>query len=432
MEKIKNERHIQAYYSSIILETIFLLLFIITIYYIITPWYDEYKNNEEKLWTQILEYEKIQKSWLSFSDFSTSVEIPSIKKILGKIGEKFFTDNLSNLSNKSYLEFLQEKEKKNNDLNKSSIMKERNDKISKILPSYQEWISVDGNMTDLEFVNYVENILRSFRLITNSNIWIDSVVLDDKEKGSNKVTDSISSQIFYIPLKLEVEWAKSDILDFIYFLQNVGKIDSINENNIIIYKDQVINKNLWKFNGNNIYENKLVNIESIELKEYIDTSSIIRSSREKNSWIWLLQFIRNGTEKDQSYSVNLSLKFYVKGLPSYKVEEFIKKIIYGVNIKDGKYEWFNDILKKTQENLKMIQSKKSNTIPSDILYSLKAIETYLLDLQPEVKKLEVAIKESKNIWWVYKNAYKIKYDVDNIKTNLNEILLKINTLSRKK
>lgn len=425
MENIKNKRLIKWYYSNIILNIIFLIIFWFIIFNIIIPWYDEYKNNKQTLLTKIDSYENLQKEWLSFWDFSSLVTDSNTKTLVSKIWADFFSSNLKNNSNKLYLEFLKDKEKKINELKNSYKIKFRDEKVSKILPSYQEWVSIDGSMTDLEFVNYIELMLRSFRLKSESAIWIGDLVLvwDKSEKNNTKT--SISSQIFYIPLKLEIEWAKADVIEFLYFLQNVWKIESVKDNDIVIYKDNILNKNLWKTNSSNIYENKIVDIESIEFKDYIDTSSFIRSTSWEKTTVWLLNFIRNGVEKWQAYKVDISLRFYVKWLPTYKLESYISRTI----------ETYKQKLKLITDNLKLAQAKKwtnATTEVINIVSNLRSIETYLTDMDQIIKKLEIWLKDKNNLERLYTDATKVKYDIDNINSILDENIKKVKSLSGKK
>lgn len=426
MENKENKRLIQWYYSNIILNIIFLIIFWFIISSVIMPWYSEYSNNKETLITKINNYEKLQKDWLSFWNFSSLITDTNTKTLVSKIWADFFSSNLKNNSNKLYLDFLKDKEKKINELKKSDTIKFRDEKVSKILPSYQEWVSIDWSMTDLEFVNYIESLLRTFRLKTESKIWINELVLvEDKTTSKTKNTDTLSSQIFYIPLKLDLEWAKSDVVDFLYFLQNVWRVESVRDNDIVIYRDNVINRRLWNSNWSNIYENKIVDIDSIEFKNYLDTSSFIRSTSWEKSSLWFLYFIRNWVEKSQAFRFNLSLRFYVKWLPTYKIESYLSKTV----------ELYKEKVKLTNENLKIVQAKKWANTTTDIINiisNLRSIETYLSDLDQSMKKLELGIKEKNNLEKLYTDATKARYDIDNISSVLNENIKKVKNLSSKK
>lgn len=422
MENKENKRIIKWYYSNIILNILFLVIFIIISLYVIFPLYEDYKNNKNNLLVEINNYEKLQKYWLNFSDFLWLITDDNTKLFATKMWSEFFNNNLKNNSWKTYLDFLKEKEKIVNELKKSDKIKFRDEKISKILPSYQEWVIMNENMTDLEFINYIELLLRNFRLKSDSQIWINELVLVWNKNTKNNI-DSLSSQIFYIPLKLEIEWAKGDIVDFLYFLQNVWKVWSIKDNDISFYKDNVLDKNLWR--NNNIYENKIVDIESIELKDYIDTSSFIRSTYWEKSVLWFLNFIRNWVEKSQVYKLNISLRFYVKWLPTYKLELYISKTI----------DIYKQKLKLVTDNLKIAQAKKwivKTTDIINIISNLKSIETYLIDMNKIIKELELWIKNKDNFDKLYINATKIRYDIDNIDLILNENIKKIKNLSGKK
>ncbi|MDD5769325.1 MAG: hypothetical protein PHE25_00005, partial [Candidatus Gracilibacteria bacterium] len=317
-----------------------------------------------------------------------------------------------NETKKSYLNFLSEKEKVINILKNSYKIKLRGEKISKVLPSYQQGILVDGSMTDLEFVNYIENLLKSFKLNSHSSVGISELVLVEDKNKNNR--DTISSQIFYIPLKLELEGTKSNIVDFLYFLQKVGRIESVQDDNITFYSDNVLNNNLLG-NQTNIYENKIVDIESIEFYDYIDTSSNPATQKDALS---LMSYIKNGVEKDETYKINISLRFYVKGLPTYKIESYIAETI----------SLYNKKLKLITSNLKNLESKKSSNTSNEVLTiisSLNSINTYLNDLEPTIKILQNGLKGKNNYDDLYSKALKVKYDIDNISTVLDSNIKKI-------
>jgi hypothetical protein len=58
--------------------------------------------------------------------------------MLSQDGKTFYENNLTNSKNIDYLAFLQEKEDYINEINKSNLVKKRDEKMSKVLPSYTE------------------------------------------------------------------------------------------------------------------------------------------------------------------------------------------------------------------------------------------------------------------------------------------------------
>lgn len=416
MEKNELNRKIRAHSSKIILQTIILIIFIIILFYSIMPSYDEYKTNKESLISKITSYEKLEKNWLTYQEFLSMIDDKETKVLVTKIWQEFYNNNLSN-SSWSYIKFLETKEKKVNELKKSDKIKIRDAKLSKVLPLYQEWVTLDGVMTDLEFVNYVEKLLRIFKLRTNSSIWIKNLILvqDEDMKNNKKVTQNISAQIFYIPLKLDLEWTKWDIMDFIYFLQNVWKVETIKQDSLSFYRDNVLN-NRWV---ENIYESKLVDIEWITFFNYIDTSSSLRTTYSEKTTMWLLNFVRNWVDKDQVYKIEIDLRFYVKWLPNYKIENFISE----VSLK------YKNLSKEISQTLKTLQSKNTKNFNWDnlnIIANIKNIEIFLNDKKDEIKSYDAWLKQKEGLDKIYLQAAKMKFDLENLESIYKENTKKIN------
>jgi len=67
-----------------------------------------------------------------------------------------------------------------------------------------------------------------------------------------------------------------------------------------------------------VYKNQLVDIDTVLMPEYIDSSP-------EPSNTDLISFIEN-TQAREKFTVNLTLQFYVAGLPRYKIENFIQTL----------------------------------------------------------------------------------------------------------
>lgn len=420
MEKSELEIEISTLYNKVFVS--WLATFILLVWFIayIYPKFSEISLVKQDLITKIDVYEKLKSNWLSYSDFISQTKDESLKKMLSQDGKEFFENNLTNSKNIDYLAFLQEKEDYINEINKSNLIKKRDEKLSKVLPSYTEWFSVEWNMTDLAFINYVESLLRTFQLKTTSKIWINDLILAETESKDKKNQD-ISTQLFYIPLKLDLVWRKADVVEFLYFLQNVWIVSNVNDNSIVFHKDSYINRTISgqkRTFDYNIYENKLVDVESIELTSYIDKSSTLRTT-EKLSLEWFLNFIRNWFEKDDEYKVKVNLKFYVKWLPTYKIELFVENVV----------KKYKDLSKDVKSKLANAQNRKSvllNKNIVEIISTFKSIDLYLSEMEQKVKKLEVWVKQKTNLNNLYKDATNINYELWNLEQYITSFKLEEN------
>lgn len=417
MEKSELEIEISTLYNKVFIS--WLATFILLVWFIayIYPKFSEISLVKQDLITKIDVYEKLKSNWLSYSDFISQTKDGSLKKMLSQDGKEFFENNLTNSKNIEYLAFLKEKEDYINEINKSNLVKKRDEKLSKVLPSYTEWFSVEWNMTDLAFVNYVESLLRTFQLKTSSKIWINNLVLAEEE-SKNKKNQNISTQLFYIPLKLDLVWRKADIVEFLYFLQNVWSVSNINDNSIVFHKDNLINRTIsWQKRtfDYNVYENKLVDVETIEFSKYIDTSSSLRTTNQL-SLEWFLNFVRNGFEKNDEYNVIVNLKFYVKWLPTYKIELYVEDVI----------KKYKDLSKDVKSKLANAQNRKSvllNKNIVEIISTFKSIDLYLSEMEQKIKKLEVWVKQKTDLNNLYKDATNINYELWNLEQYVSSVKL---------
>lgn len=395
--------------NKLILSSILCIWLLIWLFVYFVPWFKEVWQIKAQLWTEIQTFEKYEKSWLDYNEYLTLSKNEQIKKILQN-DKDFFLNNLTNTQSWKYIDFLNEKEKNISKKLKDWVVEEREKSMYKILPSYTDWFAVEWNMTDLSFVNYIESLLRTFWLKTTSKIWIESLVPLDKD------VKDIWTQIFYIPLKLDIVWRKADVVEFLYFLQNVWSTTLDDDNNLIVYKDKIVNKILiWdkKTPNYNIYENKIVDIENISIPNYIDTSTNIRptSNWDINSF---LNYIINWTEKNNEFRVSLSLKFYVRWLPTYKIELGIESTI----------KKYNEIAAEVKEVLSKLNNWDDIKITwskQDVIATFKWLDKYLKDLEQSIKKLESWLRQKLEITKLYKDAYNLNYELTNLKQYVSSI-----------
>ncbi len=322
--------------------------------------------------------EIIEKKGLTFSEFKVIAEAWNkdrvVLEILKNMTEDFYNENLVNETNKSYNYFLDAKNKELNSVENKAIVDNQIKQISTILPSYSLqpidlWWDL---LTDYKFVNYVESLIETFGLSTDSSIGIKKLELVEEYLGSNEEGGSLDSNLYYIPLNLIIKWNKSGIINFLYYVENVW--------NIIIDEEEIkLNKDYWFLSKNGIkiilewdkntsdynifshqmidigtgelitkdpetewknvpafnqavkmleeletmkwsVSHQMIDIEKISMDEYLDSSYVDRWENDFKSFI-----IRN--QANDEFEINVNLLFYVKGQPLYKTEEFIRNIL---------------------------------------------------------------------------------------------------------
>lgn len=420
MENIKLEKELSILKNKLIISIFITIVLCIVLWVYTYPELKSVSNIKNELLGKISEYDTYAQKWITdITTFDNLVKDPALKKLLvSEEWKTFFTSQFNNDTSSSYDAFLTEKQKHIDDVKKSWVVDERNNQISKVLPSYTEWYEVEGNMTDLAFVNYVESLLRTFQLRTTSQIWIENLVPVDQTETN------VSTQIFYIPLKLDLVGRKADIVEFLYFLQNVWlvwSIDEKNNNSLVFYKDNLVNRTIAgqrRTINYNIYENKLVDIESVEFNSYVDNSASPRPSSQLSPE-WFLTFVKNGSEKNDEYSVIVDLKFYVKGLPTYKIEVFVESVI----------KKYREMTAQVETILWQAKNRKTMLLNGnivEIIPTLKSIETYLTQLQPKVNKLQDGINKKVNLNTVYKEASELNYELWNLDQYIHSIQLEDN------
>jgi len=70
----------------------------------------------------------------------------------------------------------------------------------------------------------------------------------------------------------------------------------------------------------NIYDELLMEVESLEFSDYLDSSDLPTPDNYT-----LIQLIKE-TQGKEKFEINIKLKYYVKGLPTFKIEKFIAAI----------------------------------------------------------------------------------------------------------
>lgn len=342
---------------------------------------EEDKTKTLNAYTDLL---RITKSWLSFDEFKANIWTWAtdvyLSKIIKNISSEFYNKNLVNTKELTYKKFLESKKIDLNSNENNLLLEESLKDIEKLLPTYSDnsieyW---NNPLTDYKFINYVESIIETFNLSSDSSLWITNVNLVDEFSVNVKKWESLESNLYYIPLKLVLKWTKTDFIDFIDFIENVGNMkienDEIVLNKYISWNSWVVKVLEWdKYTKNyNFYEHQIIDISSIFIKEYLDWSYISKWDTD------FFEFIKN-TQWKQKYTFTVDLKFYVKWVPIYKVEEFIQKII-------DRYNELNKLVKKSLVNTKISRWERINL--TKINSTLKQIDKDIINLKKELRKKE--------------------------------------------
>ena len=397
------------------LNIIIFILFTILFTYYIYPSFQEVENKKIELWNLAHSLNRIEKKWINFKEFSlarkntSEIKDSYTKKLLLKTNKTFFEENLVNTWSKDYLNFINNKKEELKSGTKNFDKKQ--EQVNTILPFYDEQINLDDKytLTDYRFINYLESIIQTFWLTYKNKIWVWELIYIDPDNLLNP-DDDLSSKILYIPIKLNIKWAKIDILNFMHYFEKVGAID-IDSWNIKIYKDRFIKKwnrvlalkwdNLTK--NYNIYFHQLADIENIKLNKYIDSSYRFRIKNEN-----FVEFIKR-TQANEKLEIEVKLRFYVKWLPDYKIKEYIKNFILN----------YNDFKKYIDSELKNKKLKK-NVITTNYLQKVKSVNSYLFSIEKKVKEIGKKLGNSKKLDVIYNEAIKYNSWMENIKITLNK------------
>lgn len=287
----------------------------------------------------------IEKNWMTYKEFmeispklSSYQEDAYLQEIVNNVKSDFYENNLvNNGESANYKAFLEELEKQTDEW---LPIEKKNEIISSVLPVYSEFVSDlwDWTISEFKFINYIEAIMETFRLTFSNQIWIQDVKL--VEWYSVWVLDSsLETNIYYIPVNLDLSWTKSDILDFLYFAEHIWKIN-IEWNDL--YIDKTVSNDFESFktkklkwqtsstsSTGSIFSNQMFSIESITFPEYID-SDLVTYDKSKS----LISFVKSNLAW-WNYKVSVKLRFYVKWLPVYKIENYIREFIWEFNALQG-------------------------------------------------------------------------------------------------
>lgn len=415
--------------SRIIFWNIFSLLFVIWFSLVIVIHIIPQIDEIELLKIETLQLSKnlkaYEKEWIPLENLKTTIsenkkdlniklDDSYVNSLLSEISQDFYDKNLKNKTDSSYNKFIEDKLEKFKD---SSTNEEKIKLISKILPYYSDTLKEEDGLTDFQFINYIESIIYTFGLSYNNAIWIKEIKQLDNY-WLTKTDSLLDKWIYEIPVELNITWAKSSIIDFLYYIENVWKVSVDEKNNeLVINKEDPLNRWLfsefrtkrldwqrWKSWEYNIFNNQIIDVANIQMSKYIDSS---------DTWIdysWVedkqkfLKYIKS-TQNKEIFEVKIKLNFYVKWLPKYKIENFISA--------------FNTKLSKLTNEANLLLWKTS--ITSTEKQKLTSIKLNLENIKNSVKWTSNANNEIMN-----------KYqDISSYSSILNSYETEIETIKNK-
>lgn len=379
--------------------SLFLILIIVFFTYLL-PSLLKIEDNKSIALNLKWELENIEKKWVSFEDFkklsNKSTNDKFTLEILKVIDEDFYKNNLVNNSWSNYKDFLVEKKSELEKLTNWNYS-QQHELVWLVLPTYSSEVSwLESNtLSDFEFINYVESILETFNLKTNNSIWINKLDIIDDYSIWSLAWEWIESNMYYIPLNLTLEGKKSWIIDFLYFIENVW--------NISLFEDKIwlnINKYLtnvsleWDLLNKwyNLFEHQMIDIDRISMDKYIDSSYNLRPE------LYDFKELIKSEQWNEKFSINLVLKFYVKGFPLIEIENMINKSL--------------DLQK---EALALVWNKLKTVNKSSLEYKkLLSYQETLKWLQKEVTDIKKSLWDKEKIDLSYRRSVELKSVVEPI------------------
>ena len=268
-----------------------------------------------------------------------------------------------------------------------------------------------------------------------------------EEESPKKKSKQLDRKIYSWKMKFVLEWKKRNIINFIHFIENVWKI-SIQDWAAIIHetemawsywddlkrlfidsplnniKDEVtikkegknettldlenvadqgkdvelnsasldekkISPNSKRGGKMDIYNNLIMDIESIKFTDYIDSSE----SKSGKRYADFVTFLKK-TQWAETYSIDITLNFYVRGLPAYKIEEYTDKIL-------SDFKELKEIINQASAYIAGNKNKLKSTRAVSAKNNMEKFNRYLSSIDKEVDALTKNFKRKKQLEQVY-------------------------------
>ncbi len=395
----RQESSIVIYFSFYFILLLALIIFSLSTLY---PKVRAIEEKKETTNTIFKDLKALTSNWIAYWEFkklSTESVLNSYQKeLISSVGVDFYNNNFKNNTTEEYLLFLEQKKNKLNNEDEIEKFKQKEKQIIKLLPAYSE-SDITGKeelLSDYKFINYIDNILATFALKYDNEIWISDLILVEEFSETWKKS-KLDTDIYYIPLTLSLEWTKYNIINFLYFIEHVWNIN-ISENSLNIYSqnnDNFLNRwDKWvkillkhdqpKLNNYtksyidnyNIFENQLIDIKSIEFSEYLDSFDDPNIQDKTN----IATRVKNA-QWNEKMTIDIELHFYVKWVQNIKIIEHLKLYI----------DYFMLTKKLVASQMK---DKNLNTVEKNIA---KVLQADLNEMTKTLKDINISISKQENL-----------------------------------
>lgn len=345
-----------ALLQRLVINTVFFLVISWVLYFYVYWQIVEFEEMKEQLHDTFEEYQDIKQSWISESTMrrlalsSAGTDEFYLRNILSNITPEFYHEHFSNTSDSTYMQFLADKSREIDQLKSSESLLERDVTIDKILPVYSPNLTItERDISTAEFINNIENLLHSFSLTHNWEIWITNIQLVSSWDGTES-EQALAENIFQIPVSLTVEGMKWNIINFLHYISYVGWVTPDYENNTLIPHNDSF---LWGGSETDLFSEsrylwQIASIQNISFNEYIDSST----SQQNDDFFTR---IRSPAQFRERYQVRLDVHFYVAWYPQFRVIETINDLFDEIEEDLGEME---ELLKRAEENFSPGESSR--------------------------------------------------------------------------
>ncbi len=418
----------EAVFQSFVINTFVLIIFSwIGLLYIL-PQISSITEKKWQLYDSAEQYFDLKEKGFTYEDFSKAKSaFPDIKKLntyQSNIIKDFKKDQFElffyNESGWDYKVFLDWK--KQEVLKKKWVLEESWawDAVKNVLPYYSSNSSLsDTAMTDFSFINHIENLLYRFRLTSTEpiGVWELEVVDEFESSWSSKKWKNVQEwsaldwKIYRGSFPLTIVWKKSNIFDFIYFIQNVWKIQMSwwvvsvvkwNKDDFILldWKKKAINhfKNIGNYFRDlpkekrwDYYNSLIMDFDSITFKNYPDSSDL--PTPDWQSLVWLIK----EEQWDEKYEIEVKLNFYIKWLPQYRINESIEKMFTN-------YVKVQKISSELSQFIKWNQSKLTSEQQLSSMNNVLKFDRYLWSLEKDIWSMKKSFAKKDQIELLYWQA----------------------------
>lgn len=354
-----------ALMQRFIINTVFLLILLWVTFLYLYKEIQAFETLKAQLSTDFDYYAKIQKDGIDFQRLMTELrsswqlQDTYLRNVFSQVTPQFFTTHFTNKSSESFDSFLNTKSQEIGAVKETSEYQERYAILDNILPVYSPAIKITENdLTNAEFINSIENLLYRFNLTHRGEIWIQNLTLIENTPTNisevspvEQQSNNLSENIFMIPLELNIEGMKWNIVNFLHYLSHVGSVRANTANNTLIpYTDTFLG---WSAdpNGWSRYLGQLKTIESLEFEEYIDSSPTQSSEN-------FIVRLRSPSQFRERYRVRMVVNFYVAGYPQYRINQAIEELISSLN------ESLNEMSEELQKAAEAFDENESERVAS--------------------------------------------------------------------